>query len=130
MYIQHSFVVPKLQIHVPSFAMLKVELQLNAERCALQKEMLKRQYSVWFCLQPNKKQSIGKIKSQRCKHGMLFPKSRTDQSKTYQDPFHQRVSHVSVWTKKNVRSSVLQADMDVVNLQLQENKQYILKNTR
>lgn len=45
-----------------------------------------------------------------------------EQSKTYQDPSHQQVSRVFVWTKRSARSSALQADMDVVNLQLQQNK--------
>lgn len=58
MHIQHSSEGPMSQIHVPSFAMLKVVPQLNEERHYLQKEMLKRQYFVWFCLHPNKNQTI------------------------------------------------------------------------
>ena len=59
-YIQHSFEEPKLQIHVPSFVMLKVEQPPDVEKHSLQKGMLGKQYSVWFCLK--KKNSANKVK--------------------------------------------------------------------
>lgn len=46
MYVQHSFEEPMLQIHVPSFAVLKVEQPPNAEKGSLQNERPKKQYSV------------------------------------------------------------------------------------
>jgi hypothetical protein len=42
-----------LQIHVPSFAALKVEQppDVDVYKCPLQKGMLRKQYFVWFFLQ-------------------------------------------------------------------------------
>ena len=51
-------------------------------------------------------------------------------SKTHQGPSHQQVSHVFVWTKKNVRSSALLADMDAMSLQLQEQEHLGINNNQ
>lgn len=50
MHIQHSFAVPKLQIHVPNYAMLRVVLRPNVDKDYLQRAMLEKQCSVLFSL--------------------------------------------------------------------------------
>lgn len=123
MYIQHSFEVPMLRIHVPSFAMLKVEQPPNVEKCSLQTERPRKQYSVWFFLQPTKSSQNPSAKTHRL---LLYreggtPKNKNKTQKTYRVPSHQPVSHEFVWTKSNVRSLTLQADKDVVCLHLHRN---------
>lgn len=46
----------------------------------------------------------------------LKEKKKSKHNKTHQDPSHQQVSHVSVWTMRSVRNSTLLADTDARSL--------------